>query len=87
MSLTLLSNASRTIDDVLYALIGGVIAGFIIDYTTLPAYVMLILGLVLMYYDLGVGGVVADILEGVGFALVSLGAYDILKNKITITAS
>lgn len=87
MSLKLLSNASDVFDYTMYALIGGIIAGFIIDYTDIPAIVTLVLGLILMGLDLGVQGAIAKILEGIGFALTSLGVYDVIKNKITISAS
>lgn len=87
MSVKLLTNASDVFDYTMYALIGGIIAGFIIDYTDIPSVVTLVLGLILMGMDLGVKGTIADILEGIGFALTSLGVYDIIKNKITINAS
>lgn len=87
MSLRLLSNASEVFDYTMYALIGGIIAGFIIDYTDIPAIVMLVLGVILMGLDLGVQGALAKVLEGIGYALTSLGVYDIIKNKITISTS
>lgn len=76
-----------TLDFVIYSIIGGIIGGFIVDYTRLPTIITLTLGIILMGLDLGAKGVVADILEGIGFALTSLGAYELLKNKLTITAS
>lgn len=87
MSLRLISNATTTVDYVIYALLGGIIGGFIIDYTNLPSLITLMIGLILMGLDLGVGGYVAKILEGIGFAMTALGAYDIIKQKITIQAS
>lgn len=81
------SNAVDTLDFVIYSIIGGIIGGFIVDYTKLPSIITLTLGIILMGLDLGVKGVVADILEGIGFALTSLGAYELLKNKLTVIAS
>lgn len=87
MTQTLLQNAVNTVDYLTYALIGGVIAGFIVDYTKLPSLITLLLGLILMGLDIGKSSIISDILEGIGFALTTLGAYDLIKNKISIIAS
>lgn len=87
MSQTLLQNAVNTVDYLTYALIGGIMAGFIVDYTKLPSLITLLLGLILMGLDIGKNGIIGDVLEGVGFALTTLGAYDLIKKKISILAS
>lgn len=87
MSQTLIENTYHTIDYTVYALVGGIIAGFLVDYTNIPGIIMVVLGLILTALDLGVSGEVAKILEGIGYALMSLGAYEIIKTKLTFNVS